>query len=153
MGIQAPSKDVDLSALTLEVIESHHIRLNATAAQAALNIMSVSASRTHSLFREMLSPVEENGSVSYTGTEWAVSSRVALPRSVSLCSQSVRTKMIAIDHALEVRAKFRDRNGRLFDAYIAISIPFSIYDSSGCGAGWEHLRKGSGVRHVSASNV
>ncbi|RAK72540.1 uncharacterized protein BO72DRAFT_520786, partial [Aspergillus fijiensis CBS 313.89] len=126
MGFQAPSKDVDLSALTLEVIESHHIRLNATAAQAALNILSVSASRTHSLFKETQSPVGGSGSVSCTGTEWAVSSRVALPRSVSLCSQSVRTKMVTIDHAFEVRAEFRDRNGRLFDT-IAISIPFSIY--------------------------
>ncbi|PYI18237.1 hypothetical protein BO86DRAFT_431223, partial [Aspergillus japonicus CBS 114.51] len=126
MEFQAPCKDVNLSALTLEVVESHHIRLNATAAQAALNILSISASRTHSLFKETRSPVGESGSVSCTGTEWALSSRVALPRSVSLCSQSVRTKMIAIEHALEVRAEFRDRKGRLFDTIVA-SIPLSIY--------------------------
>ncbi|PYI35741.1 hypothetical protein BP00DRAFT_477924 [Aspergillus indologenus CBS 114.80] len=46
MEFQAPCKDVNPSALTLEVVESHHIRLNATAAQAALNILSISASRT-----------------------------------------------------------------------------------------------------------
>ncbi|PYH86135.1 hypothetical protein BO82DRAFT_116272 [Aspergillus uvarum CBS 121591] len=87
---------------------------------------SISASRTQSLFKETQSLVGESGSVSCTGTEWAVSSRKALPRSVSLCSQSVRTKMIAIDHALEVRAEFRDRRGRLFDTIVA-SIPLSIY--------------------------
>ncbi|RAL16606.1 uncharacterized protein BO97DRAFT_420908 [Aspergillus homomorphus CBS 101889] len=129
-GFKVPSKDVKLSAITLEVIENHHLRLEATATQAALNILNINSSRTYTLFKVTRSPTQQSELVSCTGTEWFISPTVCLPRSLALCSQSVRTKTITITHSLVVTAEFHNDNGQVVDT-IVNTIPFSIYMAPG----------------------
>lgn len=112
---EAPSKTAKLRAVTVQVIEKHRLRLDATAAETAHGIFHITTSKDLTIFKETLEPAPESGLVSCTGTEWCINTRVPLPVSFDSCSQSVMTRTIKIMHALVITAEVQDGNGQLLD--------------------------------------
>ncbi|KAH8689473.1 hypothetical protein BGW36DRAFT_401832 [Talaromyces proteolyticus] len=142
-----PSKNIVLKSIKMEVVEKHNIRLDATAAQYALNIYSVRSERAYTVFVETFNfpKRSEFSIVDPTDTECCICKLVCLPQTFDSCSQSISTNAIEIRHLLIINAVFQDLNGQVLDQ-IANTIPFVIYmtpnvigqDATVCGKLIQH---------------
>jgi hypothetical protein len=98
----ASEKDTTLSKITIEVIERHNLKLDATAAQSArYNIHTIRSTRSHTLVSKTFDFTEG------PNTEWRVCKMVGLPQALDKASHSINTKTIKIEHFLVVRMEFR----------------------------------------------
>ncbi|KAJ5147636.1 hypothetical protein N7526_000988 [Penicillium atrosanguineum] len=116
-------KQTTLSKITIEVIEKHNLKIDATAAQSArYNIHTIRSARSHTLVSKKFD-FEES-----PNTDWRVCKMIRLPQALDEASQSISTKTIKIEHILAVRAEFRSVDGNeQSDVEITESVPFNIY--------------------------
>ncbi|KAJ5598884.1 hypothetical protein N7510_000011 [Penicillium lagena] len=118
------SKSIKLCALTIEVIEKHYLRFDATARESVRdNIRYVTSAKNHTVFTQKEDVTDEASSAE---TEWRIKQPVSLPKSLQHCSQSISTQNIKIGHALVIIADFQDGQG-LVSTKVMKEISFNIH--------------------------
>ena len=106
------SKNIKLRSLTVQVVEKHNLRFDATAtASVRDNIRYVMSAEQHIVFTEQHDLTHDAQS---SKTEWRMKIPVCLPRSLHHCSQSISSQNIKIEHMLAMTADFQDEQGRAF---------------------------------------
>ncbi|KAJ5677370.1 uncharacterized protein N7477_003003 [Penicillium maclennaniae] len=99
-------KETTLSKITIEVIEKHNLKVDATAAQSArYNIHTIHSARSYTLVSKMLEFADS------PKTDWNICKMMRLPQALDKASQSINTKAIKIEHVLVVKAEFRSDDG------------------------------------------
>ncbi|KAL5332551.1 hypothetical protein BJX70DRAFT_404483 [Aspergillus crustosus] len=107
------SKDARLQSLTMKVIETHALRIEATAAESVqYDTHYITWNERHTVFEERLDIA------------------VRLPQSSDACSQSYRSSNINIEHFLLINAEFWHKDGRPMKL-LTQRIPNSIYVAPG----------------------
>ncbi|KAL2830502.1 membrane-associating domain-containing protein [Aspergillus cavernicola] len=99
------SENITLESVTVEVIEKHDIKFDATAAESVrYNTHFVTANKNLTIFEETHDFSQEN-----TAHEQQISMPIYLPRSLNSYSQTFLSRNIKIEHSLVVSAEFLDR--------------------------------------------
>jgi hypothetical protein len=106
------SKNIRLRFLTVQVVEKHNLRFDATATESVRdNIRYVMSAKKHIVFTEQHNLTHDAQS---SKTEWRMKMPVSLPRSLRHCSQSISSQNIKVEHMLAITADFQDEQGRAF---------------------------------------
>ncbi|KAL3471762.1 hypothetical protein BJX99DRAFT_262979 [Aspergillus californicus] len=127
------SKTIKLDTVSINILEKHDLRVDATASESVMyDVHVINMSTSCIIFNatydhpgqtlEAPAPAADD----VPSAEWKMSLLVQLPESFSLGSQSVSTRTIHINHTLILQAQFHDTET---DTPITIKekIPFSIY--------------------------
>ncbi|KAJ5122591.1 uncharacterized protein N7443_002694 [Penicillium atrosanguineum] len=125
------SKDIQLAAIEIQVLERHSLRIEATAAESVRsNVHFLTSRRTYVVFSERHDLTVENYETpnpEFSDVEWRITKPVHLPLSMDACSQSIRLEIIKIAHVLTTTIELRTLEGCI--STITESIPFDIFMS------------------------
>jgi hypothetical protein len=126
ISLWTPEKDTTLETITLQVIEKHNLRIDATASQSALyNIHTIRSARSLTLISKTFDFTSD------PNTEWHVCKMIRLPQALDKCSQTITTKTVKIEHCLVVTAKFRV-DGRTVEVCLYLLSSFKLPELTRC---------------------
>lgn len=124
------SKNTKLVAVTIQVLERHNLRIEATATESVRsNINFLTSKKTHILFDErhdLTAESYEMPTPDRVEVQRRIEKDVRLPQTLNACSQTIRSKPVKIDHVLSTTLELQTPDGYISTVCEQVSLPLSI---------------------------
>ncbi|KAJ5606661.1 hypothetical protein N7510_009442, partial [Penicillium lagena] len=131
ISLASSSRDIELVAVTTQVLERHNLKIVATAAESVRhNVHFLTSRKSHIVFSERHDFTVDNYKMSAPERldgEWRIARPVRLPQTLDACSQTIRSEAVTIDHLLTTTIEFRNSSGCI--STITKSFTFNIFMS------------------------